>query len=134
MLDEDLFPQIPNLDIFTIPEIIFEMPIEPIQATVESPIVCWFPALSDWVEVTWTPPEPEWPKERIELSGLPSYMLVHYDNPSEELIAQYRNYWEATQWDRMSCWRDSVMCKIYEDRLSFVSAWLAIYDPPFAHA
>ena len=134
MLDEDLFPQIPNLDIFTIPEIIFEMPIEPIQATVESPIVCWFPALSDWVEVTWTPPEQEWPKERIELSGLPSYMLVHYDNPSEELIEQFRNYWEATQWDRISCERGKVLYRIYENRLSFVSAWLAIYDPPLDHA
>ena len=85
MLDEDLFPQIPNLDIFTIPEIIFEMPTEPTQATVESPIVCWFPALSDWVEVTWTPPGQKWQKERIELSGHLRYMLVHYDNPSEDL-------------------------------------------------
>ena len=136
MLDEPVLPDIyeAELGIPEIRPIIIEMPTEPTQTTVANPIVCWFPALYDWVEVTWTPPGQEWPKERIELSGLPSYMLVHYDNPSEELIEQFRNYWEITQWDRMSCWRDSVMCKIYEEHLSFVSAWLAIYDPPLDHA
>ena len=111
-----------------------EMPPEPTQATVENPIICWMPPHGNRVEVTWTPPGQKWPRERIEFSRLPTFMLVHYDNPNEELIEQFRNYWEATQRDRISHWRGSLLCERMEDRLSFVSAWLAIYDPPLVHA
>ena len=87
MLDEPVLPDIyeAELGIPEIRPIIIEMPTEPTQTTVANPIVCWFPALYDWVEVTWTPPGQKWQKERIELSGHLRYMLVHYDNPSEDL-------------------------------------------------
>ena len=96
------------------------------QATIENPIRCWMVPQREWVDVTWTPPGEEWPKERIEKTRLPSYMLKHYDNPDEDLKFNFRYFLELS-FNLYLTWRSPV--ETQDARICYLSAWLAIHDP-----
>ena len=84
-----------------------------------------------WVDVTWTPPGEEWPRERIEKSHLQPFALKHYDNPSQEIKQRFRAYYKEAQRVRLFHERESAFVKICDN--SFVSAWLVIHDPQPVH-
>ena len=96
------------------------------QATVENPIRCWMVPQREWVDVTWTPPGEKWPKERIEKTRLPSYMLKHYDNPDEDLKFNFRYFLELS-FNLYLTGRSPV--ETQDARICYLSAWLANHDP-----
>ena len=97
------------------------------QATVENPIRCWMIPQKEWVDVTWTPPGEEWPKERIEKTRLPSYMLKHYDNPDDDLKFNFRFLFDMALHQRG--FGDVHSVQTQDARICYLSAWIAIHDP-----
>ena len=97
------------------------------QATIENPIRCWMVPQREWVDVTWTPPGEEWPKERIEKTRLPSWMLQHYDKPDRGHIERYRKFYRAAR--RAKETGDSSNAQYLDARIAYLGAWLTIHDP-----
>ena len=102
--------------------------MEPTQATVDNPIICWMHTQREWVQVTWTPPGENWPRKRIEKSGLPTFMLKHYDNPDEHLKHRFRTYYDTIQLERLFLDTDDPFIEMYNARICFLKAWFKIYD------
>ena len=96
--------------------------MQPTQATVDNPIICWMHTQREWVEVTWTPPGEDWPRKRIERSGLPTFILKHYDHPNEQLKHRFRTYYDTIQLERLFLDSDSHLIEIYDARISFLKA------------
>ena len=89
------------------------------QATIENPIRCWMVPQKEWVDE-------ELPKERIEKTRLPSYMLKHYDNPDEDLKFNFRYFLELSFNLHLS---GRSRLETQNARICYLSAWLDIHDP-----
>ena len=97
------------------------------KATRENPITCWLFFDSKFGQVTWTPPGEHWPRERIEKTRLPSWMLQHYDKPDRGHIERYRKFYRAAR--RAKETGDSSNAQYLDARIAYLGAWLTIHDP-----
>ena len=96
------------------------------QATVETPIRCWCYTTHEWVDVQWTPPGQEWPKEKIEKIRLPPFMLKHFEDPDEEDFRVFRWYLRSAIQSRRTCSPSRV--KYIDDRINFLSTWIKSHN------
>ena len=97
------------------------------QVIVENPITCWLFFDKKLGQVTWTPPGEHWPKERIEKTSLPSFMLQHYDKPNGDLVEKYRKYYRAARKGRET--GSASNSEFHDARIAYLGAWLTIHDP-----
>ena len=97
------------------------------KATRENPITCWLCFDRKFGQVTWTPPGEHWPRERIEKTRLPSWMLQHYDKPDRDHIERYRKFYRAARQAKMA--GDPSNAQYLDARMDYLGAWLNIHDP-----